>query len=147
FFGDGSRFGMRIHYSVEDRPLGTAGPMGPVLDQLGDDFLLANGDLLTSLDVGAMIRAHCDKAADVTIGVYEREVKVDFELVEVDDEMRMTRYREKPSHRQFVSMGIYVIKAGPVRDFVRPGEYLDMPQLMQAAAAAGQKVVCYRQDC
>jgi NDP-sugar pyrophosphorylase family protein len=147
FFGDGSRFGLHIEYSVEDRPLGTAGPMGAVLDRLGEDFVLANGDLLTTLDVARMAAAHRAGRADATIGVYEREVQVEFGLIDVDSDMRMVGYREKPSQRQLVSMGVYVLNAASVRPHVRPNEYLDMPQLMVAMMQAGRTVLCHRQDC
>jgi NDP-sugar pyrophosphorylase family protein len=147
FFGDGSRFGLEIGYSREDKPLGTAGPMGAVLDQLGDDFLLANGDLLTTLDIAQMIAAHRATKADATIGVFEREVKIEFGLIDADSDMRMIGYREKPSQRQLVSMGIYILRAGAVKDLVIPGQYLDMPDLMKAMMNAGRSVVCHRQDC
>jgi NDP-sugar pyrophosphorylase family protein len=147
FFDDGSRFGLRITYSVEDRSLGTAGPMAAVIDRLGEDFLLTNGDLLTTLDIGAMILAHRAARADATIGAYERQVKLDFGLLEVDSRMRMVGYREKPSMRHLVSMGIYVLNAAAVRPYLTPGEPLDMPQLVQAMAAAGREVLCHRQDC
>ena len=147
FFGDGSRFGLKIKYSYEDKPLGTAGPMGAVLDQLGDDFLLANGDLLTTLDIAEMVAAHRAAKADATIGVFEREVKIEFGLIDVNSDMRMTGYREKPSYRHLVSMGLYVLRTAAAREFVSPGEYLDMPQLMQAMMSAGRSILCHRQDC
>lgn len=147
FFGDGERFGMPISYSLEDQPLGTAGPMGAVLDRLGDDFVLVNGDLLTTLDIGQMVAAHREGHADATIGVFEREVKVEFGLIDVDADMRMVGYREKPSHRQLVSMGLYVLRTAAVREFVRPNVYLDMPQLMITMMQAGCQVLCHRQDC
>jgi NDP-sugar pyrophosphorylase family protein len=133
FFGDGSRFGIPIRYSLEDTPLGTAGPMGAVLDQLGEHFLLLNGDLLTSFDFEEMMRAHLAAKSDVMIGVFERELTVD--------------YREKPSSKQLVSMGIYAIRAAAVRGFVNPGQRLDMPQLVLAMTRAGRDVRCHRQDC
>ena len=147
FFGDGSRFGLRIEYSGEDKPLGTAGPMGAVLDRMDDDFVLVNGDLLTTLDIGQMIAAHRAAAADATIGVFEREVKVEFGLIDVDADMRMVGYREKPSQRQLVSMGLYVLHKESVRPFVRANEYLDMPQLMVTMMQSGRSVLCHRQDC
>jgi len=147
FFGDGARFGMRIQYSLEDTPLGTAGPMGAVLDRLGEHFMLLNGDLLTSLDFREMMRAHLAMAADVTIGVFERELTIDFGLIEVDAQMRMVDYCEKPSYKHLISMGVYVIRAAAVRDFVEPGQYLDMPQLVLAMMRDGYDVRCYRQDC
>lgn len=147
FFGDGSRIGLRLHYSLEDKPLGTAGPMAAVLDQLGDEFVMTNGDLLTTLDVSAMIRFHRERRADATIGVYPREVKVEFGLVDVDADMRMTGYREKPSYHHLVSMGIYVLNAAKVRGCVQKDTYLDMPDLLQMLVRAGGDVRCFQDDC
>lgn len=147
FFGDGSRMGLRLHYSLEDKPLGTAGPMAAVLDRLGDDFVMTNGDLLTSLDVAAMIRFHREHRAAATIGVYPREVKIEFGLVDVDAEKRMVGYREKPSYHHLVSMGIYILNAAEVRGHVQPDTYLDMPDLMQKLVRAGGDVRCFQDDC
>lgn len=147
FFGDGDRHGLSITYSFEDHPLGTAGPIGLVLDRLEDHFLLMNGDLLTTLDIKAMISAHQTEGADATIGVYERELRSEFGILEVDDSMRMTGYHEKPVYRQLVSMGIYVLRRDAVRDFVTPGERLDIPALMLSMQRAGRKVYCHKQDC
>lgn len=147
FFGDGSRIGVKLHYSVEDKPLGTAGPIGAVLDRLGDEFVMTNGDLLTTMDIAAMIRFHREQQADATVGVYPREVKIDFGLVEVDCEMRMTAYREKPSYPHLVSMGIYVLNVAPMHNFIEPNTYLDMPDLLKRLMAAGGDVRCFSSDC
>jgi len=147
FFGDGSRFGMRIQYSLEDSPLGTAGPIGAVLDQLGEQFLLLNGDLVTSLDFRRMIQAHFDARPDVTIGVFERDLTIEFGLIEMDSDLRMTDYHEKPSQKHLISMGVYVIRAAAVRDFVAPDRRLDMPQLVLGMRHAGYDVRCHLQDC
>lgn len=147
FFGDGSRFGLSITYSVEDRPLGTAGPIGLVLDRLGEDFFLTNGDLLTTLDMGAMLADHRARGADATIGTYRRQLRSEFGLLEVDNKMRMTGYKEKPTYEQLVSMGLYVLRREAVIPFMVPGEPLDMPALVLAMHQAGQNVVCHSQDC
>jgi len=97
--------------------------------------------------VRQMVAAHRDARADATIGVFEREVKVEFGLIDVDANMHMVGYREKPSQLQLVSMGLYVLRAESVRPFVRPNEHLDMPQLMVAMMQAGKLVLCHRQDC
>jgi NDP-sugar pyrophosphorylase family protein len=107
----------------------------------------ANGDLLTTLDVAQMIAAHRETKADATIGVYEREVKVEFGLIDVDATMRMTGYREKPSQHHLVSMGIYVLRTAAVREFVLPNRYLDMPNLVTQMMETGGTVMCHRQDC
>ena len=147
FFGDGSRFGLSIQYSVEDRPLGTAGPMSLVLDKLEDNFVLTNGDLLTTLDIERMIEGHRSSGADATIGAYQRQLRSEFGLLEVDKEMRMVGYREKPTYQHLVSMGLYVLKRDAVRRWLVPGEYLDMPVLMQEMTKDGLLVKCHQQDC
>lgn len=147
FFGDGSRIGVKLHYSVEDKPLGTAGPIAAVLDRLGDEFVMTNGDLLTTMDIAAMIRFHRERRAAATIGVYRREVKIDFGLIEVDADMRMTAYREKPSYPHLVSMGIYVLNAAALRNLLEPDTYLDMPDLLQRLMAARGEVCCFHSDC
>lgn len=147
FFGDGSRFGLSITYSVEDKPLGTAGPMGLVLDRLEENFILTNGDLLTNLDMGRMVADHMESGAAATIGTYRRELKSEFGLLEVDESMRMVGYREKPTYQHLVSMGLYVLNRDAVRRWLVPGEYLDMPTLMQAMSKADMLVRCHQQDC
>lgn len=147
FFGNGDRFGMRITYGFEENALGTAGPMTSVLDSLGENFIVTNGDLLTTLDIRAMIDAHYRTGADVTVGSFERQLKSDFGILEVDDAMRLLEYREKPSYQHLVSMGIYVVKADAVRHHLRPNEYLDMPDLLRSVLAEKNAVFCYREDC
>lgn len=84
FFGNGSDLGLRISYSKEDRPLGTAGALGNMLDDLDETFLVANGDLLTTMDLAAMARQHSETQCDASIGIFERENKIDFGLIEFD---------------------------------------------------------------
>lgn len=147
FFGDGSRFGLSITYSVEDKPLGTAGPMGLVLDRLDEDFILTNGDLLTNFNINRMIADHLESGAAATIATYRRELRSEFGLLEVDETMRMVGYREKPIYQHLVSMGLYVLNRDAVRRWIVPGEYLDMPALMQRASEADLLVRCHQQDC
>ncbi len=147
FFGDGSRFGLSITYSVEDKPLGTAGPMGLFLDKLEGNFILTNGDLLTNLDIGRMAGDHIATGAAATIGTYRRELRSEFGILEVDENMRMVGYREKPTYLHLVSMGLYVLNCDAVRQCIVPGEYLDMPALMQSMTEAGMLVHCHQQEC
>ena len=147
FCGDGSSFGLKISYILEDRPLGTAGPIAAVLDELGDDFIVTNGDLLTNFDVARMAQEHVEAADAASIAIFERDFKIDFGLVEVDDGMRLTGYREKPTYTHFVSMGLYVLQRKAVAPHLKAGVPLDMPQLMQSLMGEGKTVQCRRQDC
>jgi NDP-mannose synthase len=147
FCGDGSAFGLKLEYSLEDEPLGTAGPISNVLDRVGDDFIVCNGDLLTNFDVATMVKVHREVCADASIAVFHRELKIDFGLVDVDHDMRLTGYREKPAFEFLVSMGLYVLARDAVRPHLRQARRLDMPDLMRAIVAAGRQVRCHRQEC
>jgi NDP-mannose synthase len=147
FFGDGSKFGVKIRYAHEDKPLGTAGALGALVDELDENFLLTNGDLLTTLDIKRMVKMHKHWKADASIGIYEREVKIDFGLIEIDEQSRMTAYREKPTSSYFVSMGIYCLSREAVRQHVQLNEYLDMPNLLQKIRNVGGDVRCFHDEC
>ncbi len=143
FFGDGSRQGIRISYSIEDKPLGTAGPIGLALEELGDTFVVSNGDLLTTLDIAKMIAEHKRTGADATIGAYRRELKSDFGILEVDEDMRMVGYSEKPVMSHLVSMGIYILQKAAAAPHIVGNTFLNMPDLLAAIAGAGGRVQCF----
>jgi len=147
FFGEGERLGMKISYSLEDSPLGTAGPISLVRDQLQETFFVSNGDLLTTLDFATMLAAHRAGGADATIASFRREMKSEFGVLETDDAMRMTGYLEKPVQTHLVSMGLYVLQRDAVLPHVTPGERLDMPDLMRALVAGGRSVLCHAPEC
>ncbi len=147
FFQDGERFGLRISYSFETEPLGTAGPIGLVLDRLADDFLVMNGDLLTTLDYGVLIEHHLASKAAATIGTYAREVKIDFGVLEHDEKGQLQRYIEKPVYHFDVSMGVNVLNKTKIAKYVANGAYLDIPDLMMKLRGDGQSVLCFKKPC
>ena len=75
FFGDGSRYGLSIRYCNEDQPLGTAGALGNIIEHLDKTFIVSNGDLLTTMDLGAMTRQHLAIGCDASIGVLSVKTK------------------------------------------------------------------------
>jgi NDP-sugar pyrophosphorylase family protein len=142
FFQDGADFGLRLHYSLEVEPLGTAGPLDLIRDDLDETFLVLNGDILTTLDFTALVAAHHDSGSIATIATYQRQVAIDYGVLEVDADDRVTNYFEKPTYCMPVSMGIYVF-APRVLEFIPPGQYLDFPDLVRKLIAAGESVsVC-----
>lgn len=147
FCGDGSAFGLEIEYCLEDRPLGTAGPLSLILDRLGDEFIVANGDLLTNFDIAAMIGRHRTLRPGASIAVFERRQKIEFGVLETDEAMRLVGYREKPEFSHLVSMGLYMLTRDAVAPHLTPGSVLDMPDLMQALMRDGAPVECVKQDC
>jgi NDP-sugar pyrophosphorylase family protein len=147
FFEDGARLGLNIQYVTEDRPLGTAGAVAGSLELLGEDFLVTNGDLLTTLDFGALFRAHVESAHAATIGLFPREVKIDFGVIETGESGELVRYKEKPTYHFDVSMGVNMLKRSIVTQFIKPNEHLDMPDLMMRLVAAGHRVGTFRAEC
>ncbi|MCI0518629.1 MAG: nucleotidyltransferase family protein, partial [Chloroflexi bacterium] len=71
FFGDGKQWGLKIRYSYEEKPLGTAGPLS-LLKGLEETFLVTNGDVLTTLDLKSLITAHRASGAAATIATHVR---------------------------------------------------------------------------
>lgn len=147
FFQDGSRYGIKISYSFEEHALGTAGPIALVLDRLQDDFLVMNGDLLTTLTYKNLFTFHKEMNAAATIGLFRREVKIDFGVIETDPDGKLLRYREKPVYHFDVSMGINVMKKEIVSSYLKAGEYLDIPDLMMQMRADNHPVHCFNEPC
>src|SRR5512145_1452719 len=76
FFMEGDQLGLRISYSYEECPLGTAGPLS-LIDGLTSTFLVTNGDVLTTLDLRDLLRFHRSQGGIATIAVHKRQVKID----------------------------------------------------------------------
>lgn len=142
--GDGTQWGLRVEYSREEQPLGTAGPIR-LIDNLESDFLVMNGDLLTTLDFAALLAEHRRQGAAATIAVSRRTVAIDYGVIEVDDSGELRQYIEKPTIPYHVSMGINVLSKRAV-DLIPPGVRFDMPDLMIALKKAGEKVFCFVSD-
>ena len=145
FFGNGSQFGVDISYCIEDKPLGTAGSLS-LVENLTDTFMVMNGDLLTTINYNALINEHIKSNAVATIGVFSREVKIDFGVLEFGGQGQLLKYREKPKFKYLVSMGVNVFNKSVLK-FIPPGEYLDMPTLMMKLREAGKLVLGFRSEC
>ena len=105
YFKDGSRYGVKISYSMEEQPLGTAGPLS-LIDRLDETFLVTNGDVLTTLQIADLVAFHQENKAAATIAMHTREVKIDFGVIQVNGSNEVVGYIEKPSYDYAVSMGV-----------------------------------------
>jgi len=108
FFGDGSRWGLKIDYSLEDRELSTMGPL-KLIPSLPENFLLLNGDVLTDLDFGVLYDNHVRDSRLFTISASRRTHLVDYGVLEVDGGNSLSGFQEKPQLHYLVSMGVYVV--------------------------------------
>lgn len=146
FFGNGQRFGARVTYRRELVPLGTAGGL-TLVERPREPVLVLNGDILTTLDFAALYGFHQRGGAVATIASFPRRVRVDFGVLDFGPEPHiLAGYREKPEFAFEVSMGLYVLSP-TAWDYLKPGEAITMPELLEALRADGHAVHCFRQDC
>jgi len=127
FCGDGSKWGIRVDYSLETKPLSTIAPLRLIGD-LPDNFLLMNGDVLTDLAMGKLYEEHVSQKRLFTIAASERTHIVDYGVLHVSDS-RLTGFEEKPKIQYLVSMGIYMVNRS-VLDRVPVGEKYGFDDLM-----------------
>ena len=113
-FGDGSDVGIKIRYVVEPAPLGTAGAVRYAGDNLSESVVVFNGDVLTQIDLGAVIRLHRERQAKATIVLTPVENPSAYGLVETDPSGNVTRFLEKPNPDEIttnnINAGIYVLE-------------------------------------
>jgi len=138
FFNNGSRYGIKIDYSYEEKPMGTVGPLS-LLPRAKEAFFVSNGDVLTTLDLQELYASHLSSGAAATIATHHRHIKIDLGVIEVDSNQRVTAYTEKPTLDYAVSMGIYVFEPRVI-DYIPPRQYFDFPNLVQVLLARGEKV-------
>jgi NDP-mannose synthase len=143
YCGNGEKFGVKLGYSREEQPLGTAGPISLIHD-LDETFLVMNGDLLTTIDYRAMWTYHKKRGAIATVASYCREVKIDLGVIEAENGW-VKDYIEKPTYQYAVSTGIYIFEPDVLK-FMEHGQRLDLPELVLRLVRAGQKVNIYNFD-
>lgn len=142
YCGDGSKFNVKLNYSHEEQPLGTAGPISLVPD-LNDTFLVMNGDLLTTINYSELLKYHKERGAIATVACYQRDVKIDLGVIEMDFDNWVANYIEKPTYHYSVSMGIYMFEP-EVLHYIPKNQRLDLPELVIKLMNAGEKVNVYK---
>ncbi len=115
-FGDGSRFGLGVHYSLEEEPLGRGGALklGARLLPSGEDVVIAlNGDILTNQPLAPLIRYHRRKNAAATVML--TRLRSPYGVTRLDSSGRITAFDEKPLLPHWINAGLYVV----TREFLR----------------------------
>jgi NDP-sugar pyrophosphorylase family protein len=129
YFGDGSKWGVNIQYSEEDRFLGTVAPIKFVRD-LPDNFLVMNGDLLTDMKFQDLYCRHLQDRSLLTIATYKRRSRIDFGVIDIDHTRNVvTGFHEKPTSEVNVSMCVYAFSKGLLR-YVPDNEPFGFDDLM-----------------
>ncbi len=128
FFADGTRFNIKIDYSLEEKPLGTIGPL-KLINDLPENFLVMNGDILTDIDYASFYDNHVNDNNFFTVSSQKRIQQVDYGTLTTDKMGFLQSFKEKPSLQYEVSMGIYMMHKD-VLNFVPNDTSYGFDQLM-----------------
>jgi len=140
YFRDGSGFGVAIRYLREDRALGTAGALALLKEPISSPIVVMNGDLVLAASVAKMVDYHVDKQATMTVGAKILETKIPFGVLSTDGFV-LHGIEEKPTHRDLVNAGVYVLNA-EVFASVSAARVTDMPELILKNVRGGA-VIAY----
>jgi NDP-sugar pyrophosphorylase family protein len=141
YFENGEKLGIPIRYSLEDKPLGTAGPLA-LIDGLDETFLVTNGDVLSDMNIAAFLETHKKSGAAASIAMYNKKVDIDLGVLELNVLNQVVGYLEKPSYDYPVSMGLYAFEPRVLK-YIPKNDYLDFPDLVLKLIEDGEIVQGY----
>jgi len=143
YFGDGSKFGAKIEYVLEDKRMGTAGALTllSTTQQPKEPFFVMNGDLLTNVNFESMLDFHTLNNAQATMCVREYDFQVPYGVVNIENG-NIQSIVEKPVHKFFVSAGIYMLDSSCI-DMIPNDEFYDMPTLFEELIKKDEKRVSF----
>jgi mannose-1-phosphate guanylyltransferase len=143
--GDGSRWDMQIQYTEEAEPLGTVGALDLIREQLDGTFLVLNGDLITDLDLRALLQFHRAHQAELTISVSETRVPIAMGVFEYEKDGRVSEFREKPTLSYAANMGVYCMEPS-ILDLIPKGVPYGFDDLMYRMLDEGRPAHVYRHN-
>jgi dTDP-glucose pyrophosphorylase/predicted transcriptional regulator len=141
-FGNGSKWNVNIQYIFEEKPLGTAGALGLLSNDISDlPMIVMNADILTKVDFKELLDFHTKEQGDATMCVREYDFQVPYGVVESKNN-RVYSIKEKPIKKFFINAGIYILSKS-IFKMLDKVEYLDMPQLLEKKIADSGQINMY----
>ena len=140
YFGDGTKFGVKIDYIIEKNRMGTAGALSLWKDKPDESFFVMNADLLTNLDFDKILDFHEENKAMATMCVREYSIQSPYGEVNLRNE-NIISITEKPMHKFFVNAGIYVLNPECL-GFI-PKKFYDMPLLFKDLILKKKKIISF----
>ncbi len=141
FFGDGSRYGVKLSFSQEQKPLGTAGPLLLLKDRLTEPFIVMNGDILSLIDFSKLYEFALVQNSPLTISIKKEITPFAFGNIYFDGD-RVTGIQEKPNIVMYILAGIYVMKP-EIFNFFPEDEYFGMDNLILKMISENSVVTKY----
>ncbi|GCE06397.1 mannose-1-phosphate guanyltransferase [Dictyobacter aurantiacus] len=147
YFGNGSQLGMRITYSREDVPLGTAGSVKNAEDQLTEPFLVISGDALTDYDLTELIKYHNEKKSLATLLLAHVHNPLEYGVIITNEDGHITQFLEKPSWGEVfsdtINTGIYVLDPRVFSYFERDKQFDFSQELFPMMLKQGDPIYGY----
>lgn len=140
YFGNGSKFDIKITYSIEKKALGTAGPLRLLKDKLKEPFLVIYGDILTSLDFRKLREFHVKNNADFTLVTKEKTFPISYGVIKSEGNL-IKSIEEKPEMTTQINTGIYFINPGVI-DYI-PDSFFHMTDLTKKLINMKKRVMKY----
>jgi NDP-sugar pyrophosphorylase family protein len=142
FFGNGAKLGVRLKFSREEKPLGTAGPLSLLKDELKQPFIVVNGDILTKLDFSAFYRFALAQDSILTIATKIIKTPFRFGSIHIDQNGFVADIEEKPEFQSEILAGIHVMKPA-IFQYIGHDQPLGMDQLIEKMLGNDQRISRY----
>lgn len=136
--GQVESYASRVHYIHETQRLGTAGALSLLPERPSQPFLVMNGDLLTKIDLNALLRFHMFERNLITMALKEERFKIPYGVATVEG-TRVVSLHEKPDHVAFINAGVYVVDP-VILDRIESAKFLDMPNVVEELLSANLRV-------
>jgi NDP-sugar pyrophosphorylase family protein len=142
YFGDGRKWGVEINYLLEEKALGTAGPIA-MLEDLPEDFLVMNADIVSDINYGELFEYHKRQKSVATVSVYQRVTQIEFGVLDIDPKtQRIGSFVEKPKLEHTVSIGVNVFNKR-VKELIPENEFFGFDHLVKALLQENATVHAY----
>ncbi|MDH1977194.1 nucleotidyltransferase family protein [Aliarcobacter butzleri] len=141
YFSDGKEFGVNIEYVLENQRMGTAGALSLLKDKPNEPFFVMNGDLLTNVNFEHLHNYHLSNNSLGTMCVREYDFQVPYGVVNISNS-KITSIEEKPTHKFFVSAGIYMLSP-EVLDYIPKNQFYDMPTLFEKIIGENKNAISF----
>lgn len=141
YFVDGKEFGVNIEYIFEEQRMGTAGALSLLKEKPTEPFFVMNGDLLTNVNFEHLHNYHLSNNSLGTMCVREYDFQVPYGVVNISNS-KIISIEEKPTHKFFVSAGIYMLSP-EVLDYIPENQFYDMPTLFEKIISEGKNAISF----
>ena len=141
YFGNGSKWGVKIKYLKENMPLGTIGALSLIKNQPNFPFIVCNGDIISDIKYTDLLDFHIKNKAFGTVAVKPYEIKNPYGVVKIDGN-QIVDIEEKPIVKSHVNIGVYVFSPKIINE-IKKNKYLDMNILIQKLLGKMKKIIAY----